>query len=478
MDRNNTITRFNFNSLNLESEKDKLLNILDMAKKDDVKIQVLKNFPPCLANLKKNVDNNSKIILSKDSVLLTNNLFFGENYVKLNRLFHNSPFIDQECKECKYFKNSLCRGIFNNKFENAKKEILSRLGEVKYNAIESDYRVGMFVFGSICNCDCKFCYDRKSPLEMLKRIPALSMFEIQHFLHYIGEKVNYIGSSIHCASGELLYHTDAKKILSLLHHFCNKGCLLFTNGLLLDEDFIKRLQDKFTIALSVHTLDNNSRKELFRYNSDFDIKKTMSLLESKKVKYSCWVIPFNSRIESGDFLRTITYLFDRTSSDIYISKSGTALWHEPEMISDLDIDEGEVRELLSSFTSSKRISFVSDVYGTKNDISYYISRVKEIIKKSKYNLILCPKRTYNEFQSLNDNFNKVLSVDSTYGIVNPCCGVTLVRDYLSVIEDLDLKYKRVILSKSSFDINLFDIANEDINTLTDKLDVNSEVILI
>lgn len=115
------------------------------------------DIPPCLIKERINIVNNHDVIcLSDKKICISHDVPF--NYSSdLHKLFKKSPYISKSCKNCSYFIKSRCRGLLNEHFEKIKKGIVARHGEDIYNAIKSDYKNGVLVYGSSCVCDCLFC---------------------------------------------------------------------------------------------------------------------------------------------------------------------------------------------------------------------------------------------------------------------------------------------------------------------------------
>ena len=152
---------FSFNEINFSSEKKRLLGFLD----NGGNIQSLKPFPPCV--LKNNtgiVLVDKEIVLSQKDFLVNHNLFFGKEYVKINKAFKNSPYISATCKKCKYFKNLFCRGLFNNKFLNDQGRIIEARGQRQYYALAVEYSYGKLICSSRCNFNCYFCGQEKEKI--------------------------------------------------------------------------------------------------------------------------------------------------------------------------------------------------------------------------------------------------------------------------------------------------------------------------
>ncbi len=215
--------KFNFYEKNFTRERSKFKNILNSLDANNIHYSTLRDFPPCVTNNRLAKRNDKVIILSDSTAVLTHNIYFGKEFISINKLFIDSPFISIKCRNCTYNKKNICRGLLNNGFFGIKEKIVKKLGSEKYAAVKSDYENGFFVFGSICLNSCRFCVDKFAPDSVVKKIPFLSKYEIAHFLHYLPRKIRWVGTSYHCASGEFFDHPEFYDLIEFLPHFMSSG---------------------------------------------------------------------------------------------------------------------------------------------------------------------------------------------------------------------------------------------------------------
>lgn len=471
------LIKFNFYETNFKKEKLKFDNYISNFNSHNVSSAIFANFPPCVT-MNGGSQNHKMFILSKSRVLLSNNLCFGEQYKDLNVLFQKSQFISITCKQCVHFKKNVCRGLLNNKYLTKKEEIIKKIGFTKYNAIKSDYENGLFVFGSVCKNSCKFCVDKFTPNKFIKKIPFLSVSEIIHFLHYLPKRIDWIGTSYHCASGEFFDHPKFFEIMNFLPKFMSNKAFIFTNGIHFNKKQIKLIkQKKVELVLSVHTLNDRIRRNIMGYKHSVNIKKQIKLLDIVGVSYSCCFVPLNFLINSKDTEASLNYLVKFTNtSRVGFSRSMPTKYSLKSFKNELLVDEAVISKLMRY---NDKISPASHLSMKPEPIRLpAIINKLTILSKTKRLLVLSPLISFKKLKTrfkYNSRIH-VRLVPSFLGEHINIAGVLTVKDYISVIKSFNFEYDYVILPKNSFDSNLDDFTLVNINHLYDF--VKKPIILI
>ncbi len=437
------------------------------------------SFPPCVADLKAVLRREQRITLNKESILLVNENFYGAPFEHVNRMLADSPYAARECTECRHYKNAWCKGVYSREFEAERAQLSERLEEDVYLAVKADYLNALAPFSSLCNCHCRFCYDKAASKRLMRRIPHLTFDEIRHFLHYLPQRIVYLGSAVHTVSGELLNHPDAMRVVPLLDRFCRNGIYVFSNGLALTEEHCRMLAGShLQVALSLHMLDVPLRKYWFRYDEDFDVRKAVRNMDAFGLPYSIFLLPLRSTLASGEFLRTYQYAQRTRAQRIVIARGGAAAWHPDHVKEDLDIDEDAVRSLMGRCDTTGKTVWMADgeIGKARKTIEEYLIEIDFMLEKTGRTVILCPQLSYERFKTLERDDCRVLCVRSTEGITNPACGVTIVRDFLAALDAENGNFDTYILPIRCFDVSYYDLAMDDLDMLYDHLDPNVTLI--
>jgi hypothetical protein len=463
--------KFSFYEDNLKAETDRLKTIIRSLAKEKAKYSTLAEFPPCI--IKKAIPKAiSPLVLSGSNIVLSSNILYGEQYKDINMEFRRSPFISASCKECQKFKESICRGILNQKFLAEKEKIVKRIGLDNYNAVKSDYETGLFVFGSVCNNTCKFCIDKFAPASVVRKIPFLSKSEILHFLHSIPGRIKWIGSSYHCASGEFFDHPEFYQLLDMLPSFMSKNSWIFTNCISLDENQLKAIKKKdLKLILSIHTLNDEIRQNIMCYKAKFRIKDKLKMIDEYGICYQCCFLAMDSLIKSKDTEESFKYLVNHTNTClISFSASSSTNYIKEEMRKELDVDRNETDRLLEynhDLNPNYKAIQQNEFEANKSILS--VERAMKLMPKKKI-LILSPKGSVAMLNSrFKDNHSvQIQKVDSFLGEEVTVSGVLTVNDYISAISKANFNYDCILIPRNSFDINLDDFTLCSINIISSK----------
>ncbi len=460
---------FCFNERNFSKKVTSMLRFLSKQKKK--RIKCLKELPPCIKNKGISLsDPKKKIILSKDDYIINHNILFGKKYMDINRRFKKSPYISNKCKECKQFLRFYCRGLLNSKFDKKKEELLNGLGKDVYGAVKSDYENGVVVFGSVCYNGCKVCYNHLFPDDVIKRVPFLRSPDIIHFLHYLPNMVNYIGSNLHCKRGNITDSPHLVEILNVLKYFMNGSRTIESTGHKLTTETISALKDaKCSLVIdSVFTLDNNIRKTAVRNSKAVDYLELMRNLEIGGIKYSISLWPIKRCLNSGDLSKTIdTILKQNPECLITISNASSALpinktglnKEAIRVLKELDVKDKELEKLIAKYGQNVRIN-----YGMRRLNLSFIENIKEDLSKRSC-LILCPENIFEIAKELKSKYHKIVKVSSSLGHKCASEKELLLYDYKKAMKSKWKRFDTIIMPRNSLDTNLYDKSMASINLL-------------
>lgn len=468
--------KFKFDEENFHNECHRLSNFLALAEKLSTKITSLKQFPPCIPNISSaSKMHGTYIKASNSSVIITNNLFFGDEYIKVNRLFSESPYISEKCQYCEHFKSFRCRGLMNKDFCRTKEKITHRIGDDNYKAVKSDYDSGIVITGSHCSRKCIFCFDRYIPNTILRVIPFITKEEVYHFLHYIPNPVEFLGSSYHCRSGEISESPHFHDFLPLILSF-STSLFWITNGSGLTGDTIGLLKShNIVISLSAITFDTHWMKHVMNQNHDDNVINKIHLIRNNGISYQVNFVPLKCLIESGDIFKSFDKLFAIDPEClIRIQMPSSCKYFTKEMQKELHFDYNEFKNNIRKLYPNRKITF-SDEYDANSRLespefqaksfSKIESNIKKICSNKKKHLLLCPERTYDFLKGLSSVNIKTIKVISSLGYTNPCAGVLRIEDYISAINKEKDTFDIIILPRSSFDVNLNDFSLSNVNNL-------------
>lgn len=478
--------KFDFDEKGIDKQKETFNKFLEESMDKGININFAKKFPPCILPSDSQPFSTEELIcLNSKTILISNNLYYGQTYEGVNKVFRTSPFISNKCKKCKYNQKFECRGLFNRKFLDKRKELIERLGEENYNAVKSDYEEGTFVHGSFCKSNCRFCFDKTLPLAILRKVPILRTKDIIHFLHYLPKKILYIGNTFHCKSGEITDSPNFSETIDILKYFSRQSPILLTNGRNIDEKLVSILKEsKIEVGISFPSLDEGMIKKWSNVTEKMDYIRKINLLRENNIRYHVGLIPLKSLVESRDIFRTIDLLLSNDPNcSIRINPPSGSRYMEDEVRNELTFDCTPLKkELLLKYPDN--VWFTDEVdkesnIGMKDLINEAKSKLMKICANKKKYLLLCPDKTFDAFHHFNPNNIKVEKVVSSLGFTKPCAGVLLIEDYKNAIKNQTEKFDTVIIPKNSFGSNFDDFSLININKLWKETSkISSNLILL
>jgi MoaA/NifB/PqqE/SkfB family radical SAM enzyme len=458
------LNTFNFYEHNFKKESTKLLNFISSCQKNRTKLNHSKLFPPCI--FKNKLLEKEYLLLSNKNVLTSNNLYFGQIYQITNKLVKSPRFVAEQCQDCRFFSNDLCRGLFNNDFLKIKEKLIKKFSSKIYHSLKSDFENGNITVGSLCKNKCFFCFSKTTPDNVLPYIPILKPEEIKHFLSYLAFPVATISVPFYSKPGEFFDHPKALEILNIIAPFCDKNTILFTNGNGLTDSKVLNILKKtnISICLSLHSIDANFRQKIMGSSKKIKIKELISLLIKNKINFEPLVIPLKKALRSGDLLRTMKYLVKNNISCTYFTKGSTTKWSLPAFKKDI-LKLDLVADYLQKNKINKNFYKIDNDYD-KNMIEYICSTISNIQQRSKSNiLLLVPKNNTKYFKDLSNRNIKIKSVSSAYKFSDPVAGVLTIHDYIKVLQT-PANFKTIIIPRASFNMNYEDIYLNNINAFS------------
>lgn len=464
---------YEFNETNFTTEKNKLIHDLEKFRDADIQYNFLKLIPGCIIDENLQMPNliQEKIIISKEHKLINNNLFFGEGFKKINEKFKKSPFISNNCKSCKFFKNSTCRGLFNEKFLKHKQQIEKKRGTKHYAAIEFEYYMGHIGFSSECNYNCSFCAVKdKGVTQFLEFItPELSIPEIMHFTHYIGIfGANCTALRHKCVHGEPLFHKDITQILDISKNFSLGYFMVNTNGSNLTQKVLSKLSEfkQASIYLSLNSINKKIRERTMGYESEIEPKTLLSnIQEYKNIDLSVSIVALKDNILNGNLRETILHL-----KDIGI---------KPTIWENLYINSAEIKDqlgydinLLKEYLYNNNLQgYVNLEVDTNKELLQKLEIVIEQANKFKTKtLMISPENSFEFLKTrLINNANIILKcAQNSLGFKGTIAESIRIKDYIEIISKTTEDYDQILIPWRSFDANMNDKENVNINELVSR----------
>jgi len=429
------------------------------------------------------LDKKGVLKLDNKSTVVTNNLYFGSQYIKINKCFKNSPFISKKCRACMHYKKFVCRGLLNIKFLEKKEEILERYGKENYHAIRSDYENGMFLYGSQCSEVCRFCLDKYLPNGVIRPAPTLTCYEVSHFLHYLPDFISMVGCTYHCKSGEFFESHHSMEIFrNFLQFFFVKGPnMMITNGKRLTKDKLdvikeSRISKRINIGISVNTFNEKIRKSLCL--PDVNYKEKIAMLKESGLTYNVSLVPLKTTVESGDIFKTFHEIYNIDENcTIRMQFPEPNKFLESDIIEEMNFDYESLKRRIKSQFPDKQFIIIDELdQADPGLIKKVFSKIKEFCSGNKKYLMLCPDRTYPLLSGMSSDSVIIKHVKSSLGFTNTCSGLLLIRDYISAIDEKD--YDFVLLPKNALTANFEDFSLDNINSLWDCVRKKSASIVI
>jgi wyosine [tRNA(Phe)-imidazoG37] synthetase (radical SAM superfamily) len=464
---------FEFNEINFFDQEQSLKKFLRESTQTEV--YALKAFPPCVeCEVALKPIPSAPFVWKEDTRLITNNFFYStdKNNVKVNRAIKkHSKYISMACLDCRFFKQDVCRGLFNAAFWEKKAAIEQRLGYENYRAVQADYEKALFVFGSKCENNCRYCFDKYLPEKYLKYITDLAIEEIFYFLHYLPQPLYSICNSTHCKSGEITEYPFFDELIDCIKDFAYQVYVV-TSARNLDEKKIRKLKELDLLSLDVTLISvKKEMREHYIHNAkELDYKVIIDLCKKYSIPLVFGLIAFEKLLNCGDLDNTIEKIFAASNEALVrINHPGSNHWLDAEIKKEsMHVDVNSLGEKMTALYGPERIIMINNnKRDSLSQVTPVIEKIKRIIHDDvgRY-LILCPEYSYEIMVSaLSDLGVSVGKVTSGLGFNNAPAGILLVTDYLTAITNYSGEYTTVIIPRSSFDGNFYDISMQNIGAL-------------
>jgi uncharacterized Fe-S cluster-containing radical SAM superfamily protein len=186
--------------------------------------------------------------------------------------------------------------------------------------INTVYNDNVLPVTSECNTSCIFCSNRQNPegVEVF-RLPDLDIHDFEELAGYLSpdRKIIIGESATRISEGEPLLHKDFLKIVELLRKkYAKTPIQITTNGILMDEETVSRLQrlENIEISLSVNCIDPEKRKRLLGDRGAADMRKKLRMLKGR-LKYSASFVAVPEIIGINDMKEIISEL-DRNEASM------------------------------------------------------------------------------------------------------------------------------------------------------------------
>jgi len=479
---NNSIIseEFEFTEDSLNSEKSRFVEFVSKNIENGFRVCITSPIPPCIMNSLKNplrehiVEYNSPankyIIMDKKMILLKHNIVFNQDY----KLASHEKYVSTACLNCPDYANHSCKGVVNKAFMKEKGEIEKRLGKDTYYVISSDYSKGKLDFGSICNGNCEFCFNKNFPKDVLKKIPFLSIEEIQHFMYYVPSNFRYIGVSDHTQAGELFFHPGYKQILRIIRPYADGCYWIATNGVNLNEEAIKEVKNLgIPLALSITALKTADVKKICHFPKIPDYGELFRLFSKHGLDFKIFVVPLKKNIKDKTVEKFVEYVINKTGAmDVTFLPPSYNKYTPAKIKRELKHDEKHLLNYLFGLKLKyKKINWMG-----KRLVDYDVLQ-KEIRKELKSQLrllktvegeklILHTKNVSRhigaaakELNLKNVHLQEVAPI--TIGGNITCAGMLLIDDYEHAIQKAlkkKIRFDKIVLPSISFGRDLLDIS--------------------
>jgi len=265
--------------------------------------------------------------------------------------------------------------------------------------INTVYNDNVLPVTSQCNTSCIFCSNRQNPegVEVF-RLPDMDIHDFEELSGYLSpdRKIIIGESATRINEGEPLLHKDFLSIVGMLRKkYPETPIQITTNGILMDEETVKKLQElgNIEISLSVNCIDPEKRKRLLGKRAGTDMREKLQMLK-ERLKYSASFVAVPEIIGINDIREIISELdkngavlvkvylpgytkkhgktkdleglYRKTAEKIKIAREGTSIpvVVEPPLIADLSCKvEGVIKDSPSARAGISEGDIITGVNG-------------------------------------------------------------------------------------------------------------------
>ncbi|OPZ93408.1 MAG: molybdenum cofactor biosynthesis protein A [Firmicutes bacterium ADurb.Bin419] len=179
--------------------------------------------------------------------------------------------------------------------------------------INTVYRTNILPVISACNTSCTFCSHKQNPQEVeVYKLDKLELSDFEEIIEFLSpdRKIIIGESATRIIEGEPLLHKNFLNIVEMVRRKYKKTHIqITTNGILLDEKLVERLQALRNIDLnvSVNAIGDKKRMEILGLKKQDSIKEKLALLKGR-INYSASAVFDPDFMEYKDIEEMIEFL--------------------------------------------------------------------------------------------------------------------------------------------------------------------------
>ncbi|WP_010244829.1 radical SAM protein [Acetivibrio cellulolyticus] len=184
--------------------------------------------------------------------------------------------------------------------------------------INTVYRTNILPVISACNTSCVFCSHKQNPEGVeVYRLDKLSLADFEEIIEFLSpdRKIIIGESATRIVEGEPLLHKDFIDVVETVRRKYKKTPIqVTTNGILLDENLVERLQELKNIELnvSVNCISEKKRMAILGLKKQDNIKEKLALLEGR-INYSASAV-FDPNFMNYEDLEEMVAFLDRNGA--------------------------------------------------------------------------------------------------------------------------------------------------------------------
>ena len=271
-------------------------------------------------------------------------------------------------------------------------------------------------------------------------------------------------------------HKDIKKILKIIKSFNLGSFWITTNGFFLNDELLDLISNLgYSLVLSLHSTNQDTRKRLMGYKEVIDVKGLVENILARNIELRPSIVALKETILNGDLKSTLLYLREKGIKprilsnlfDVHGSKAKAEnIGYDNNLLVGLLNEWGlcDYVELESSITQKRILDFANLFrdYLTKFDKEskilglypdFFFSALESSLQGVR-NVHVVGLRTNIEGNAkLNTSWSRSLPIDT----------------FLDVLKT-NHEFDTVIIPKCSFNLFMDDIKGQNINGLVSKID--------
>lgn len=193
--------------------------------------------------------------------------------------------------------------------------------------INTVYRTNILPVISACNTTCAFCSHKQNPegVEVYK-LGKLELSDFEEIIEFLSpdRKIIIGESATRIIEGEPLLHKDFLSIVEMVRRKYKKTHIqITTNGILLEEKLVERLQALGNIELnvSVNSIGDRKRMEILGLKKQDNIKEKLALLKGR-INYSASAVFDPELLKYEDVEEMVAFLDNNGASSVRLFLPG------------------------------------------------------------------------------------------------------------------------------------------------------------